>query len=210
MTWALVLALALAAFVALVWLLRVPRAGWEALGAALLLGIAGYAFQGRPAQPGAPKEPATSLSDGSALIKARQELATGQQGANRWLIIADAMARNGRYGDAAEILRGAVADNPQDAEAWIALGNALVAHAEGNLSPAALSAYRRAIAAAPNHPGPPFFMGLALAQGGRLAEGRAMWAELLARSPADAPWRADLEQRLQRLDAFIAQQSAAR
>jgi cytochrome c-type biogenesis protein CcmH/NrfG len=29
---------------------------------------------------------------------------------------------------------------------------------------------------------------------------------LLARSPADAPWRADLEQQIARLDAFIASQ----
>jgi cytochrome c-type biogenesis protein CcmH len=30
---------------------------------------------------------------------------------------------------------------------------------------------------------------------------------LLARSPKDAPWRADLAERLQRLDAFIAMQA---
>ena len=54
----------------------------------------------------------------------------------------------------------------------------------------------------------PESLGLAMAQSGRLAEARGLWAELLARSPADAPWRADLEQRLQKLDAFIAQNQA--
>ncbi|MEY4239135.1 MAG: hypothetical protein RL339_1736, partial [Pseudomonadota bacterium] len=81
-------------------------------------------------------------------------------------------------------------------------------HAEGNLTPAALYAYGRAAQADPAHPGPPFFLGLALAQSGKLAEARGLWAELLGRSPKDAPWRQDLAERLQRLDAFIAMQAA--
>jgi cytochrome c-type biogenesis protein CcmH len=63
--------------------------------------------------------------------------------------------------------------------------------------------------AAPNSAGPPFFLGLAMIQSGRLGEGRAMWADLLARSPADAPWRADLEKRLGELDGFVASQAGA-
>jgi hypothetical protein len=34
-----------------------------------------------------------------------------------------------------------------------------------------------------------------------------LWADLLERSPVTAPWRADLQARLERLDAFIATQS---
>lgn len=208
MIWALIAALALAALAALIVLLKVPRAGWEAIGAALLLGIAGYALQGSPGQSGAPKANADAASDGSAMIAARQALASAPGQANRWMVIGDALARNGRYADAARMMLGAVEDDPDNAEAWLGLANMLVSHAEGNLTPAALHAYRRAAAAAPEQPGPPFFLGLAMAQSGRLAEGRALWAELLARTPADAPWRADLALRLGRLDAFIAQQGA--
>ena len=43
-------------------------------------------------------------------------------------------------------------------------------------------------------------MGMALAQSGRLAEARTIWAELLARAPAQAGYRADLEARLARID----------
>ena len=210
MSWIVVIGLAALAFAAAAGPLKVPRSGWEAIGAALLLGIAGYALQGRPQQRGAPK-PASErvMSDGAALVTARQELrSTSGSGANSWLVIGDALARNGRYADAARILQGAVRQNPQDPDGWLALGNALVGHAEGTLSPAALYAYRRAAAADPEHPGPPFFLGLALAQTGRLGEARAMWAELLARSPNDAPWRADLALRLNRLDQFIAANGA--
>ena len=210
MSWIVVIGLAALAFAAAAGPLKVPRSGWEAIGAALLLGIAGYALQGRPQQRGAPK-PASErvMSDGAALVTARQELrSTSGSGANSWLVIGDALARNGRYADAARILQGAVRQNPQDPDGWLALGNALVGHAEGTLSPAALYAYRRAAAADPEHPGPPFFLGLALAQTGRLGEARAMWAELLARSPNDAPWRADLALRLDRLNQFIAANGA--
>lgn len=208
MTWIVVIALALAAFAALMLVFKAPKQGREAIGAALLVGLAGFAWQASPAQPGAPKEAAERpQASGAALVAARKALDSGNVApADRWTVVADAFSRNGQFAEAAGVVLGTVEKDPGNADAWLALANNLVAHAEGNLSPAALYAYRRAAMADPQHPGPPFFMGLALAQSGRLAEGRAVWAELLARSPAQAPWRADLAKRLADLDAFIARQ----
>ena len=210
MGWAVAFGLALAAFAALVWVFKAPRQGWEAIGAALLVGLAGFAFQASPAQPGAPKL-AEQRADtaGKALVEARRRLASegGAVAVNRWVVIADALSRNGQYADAAAVVLGAVEQEPGNADAWLALANNLTAHGEGNLTPAALHAYEQAARAAPQDPGPPFFLGLALASGGKLAEGRAVWVDLLARSPADAPWRDDLKARLERLDGFIAAQS---
>lgn len=207
MTWLVVIGLALVVFGAMAFILRVPRSGWEVIGAAVLLGIAGYAFQGRPAQPGSPRAPAEKAAAGSAgAIAERQKLAQGDPTASKHLVIADALARHGQYGDAAEVLRGAVEQDPANAEGWLAMGNALVAHAEGTISPAAIYAYGRAARAAPDSAGPSFFLGMALIQSGRLGEGRAQWADLLARSPAQAPWRGDLEKRLSELDSFMARQ----
>ena len=62
---------------------------------------------------------------------------------------------------------------------------------------------------APDSPGPPFFLGLALAQSGRLDDARALWFDLLQRSPADAPWRAGLQERLGQLDALIGRRNQA-
>jgi cytochrome c-type biogenesis protein CcmH len=208
MSWILALMLALIVLVALI-LLRVPRAGWEAIAAALLLGIAGYGLQGSPNLMGSPRTPAQSLGgDPAALVAERQKLA-GAAGtaANRHLIIADALARNRRFGDAAEVLRGAVAKNPGDGEAWLAMANALVEHADGMLTPASLYAYQQSTRAAPGNPAPPYFLGLALAQSGRLAEARAIWAQLLGAAPAQAPWRAELAEKLGRLDELIARQA---
>ncbi len=209
MSWLIALGMAAVCFAALLLVFKVPRRGWEALGAALLLGLAGYVLQAS-GQPGAPKAAALPRSeDGKALVEARQQLRNGppQQG-NSWLVIADAQVRNGRYGDASTILLGAVEQNPKDTESWLALGIALVSHAEGKLSPAALYAFRQASAADPAAPGPPFFLGLALAQNGRLDEGRTLWANLLKAAPADAPWRTELQARIASLEAYIASQRA--
>ncbi len=208
MIWVFVLALALLSFVLAAFVLKAPRSGWEAIGAALFVGIAGYALQGSPGEPGSPTKAAEAPGqNGAALVAARQAMSGGQGQGQRLLIIADGLARQGQFGDAAGILRGAVAANPRDGDAWLGLANALVGHAGGTLSPAALMAFQRAADIAPESPGPPFFLGLALAQSGQLAEARRIWGELVARTPPGAPWRADLEQRLTALDAALARQA---
>ncbi len=208
MTWVLILIIALVVLGLMIFVLKLPRTGWEITAAALLFGISGYALQGHPGQPGAPQAPVENakLAD-QTLIKERQQMGAAFGQGQSWLILADALTRQGQFGAASEILRKAIAKSPNDADLWVALGNALVGHTDGVMTPAAQFAFQKAANIAPDHPGPPFFMGLALAQTGRLAEARSLWAELLARSPADAPYRADLQERLQRLDSMIAEQA---
>ncbi|WP_454796878.1 tetratricopeptide repeat protein [Novosphingobium lindaniclasticum] len=211
MTWVFVALLAIVSFVLIVFVFKAPRGGREAIAAALMLGIAGYAAQGRPGEPGAPKEAAEAQDTeaGEFFVEARGKLSReGIPTSNRWVVISDGLARNGHYIDAAGLLRGAIEDDPRNSEGWLALGNVLVAHSEGVLTPASLYAYRQAGAADPKAPGPPYFLGLAMAQSGKLPEARALWADLLEHAPADAGWRGPLAQQLQRLDAFIASQSS--
>jgi cytochrome c-type biogenesis protein CcmH len=212
MTWLWAILLGLAAMGIVLLLMRrmgAASAGWEAIGAALLLGIAGYGLQASPDLPGAPKQPVERITGNPQAIVAERKSLDGETATpgNNWVVVADAFARQGQYADAAGVLLGAIENDSKDVDAWLALGNALVGHAEGILSPAALYAYRAAAQAAPDHPGPPFFLGLAMAQSGRFAEARALWADVLERSPPDAPWRADLQERLDRLDSLIARQA---
>jgi cytochrome c-type biogenesis protein CcmH len=206
-TWVFVLALALGAFLLMNWLVRKPRSGRAALGAALLLGIAGYASQSHPQLAGSPTAAREKVGGDPGEVAARQKLSATPAGRDKWLVIADAFARNGQFADAATVLRGSVEKDPKNSDAWLAMANALVSHADQRLSPAAILAFRRAQNAAPDNPGPPFFLGLALAQSGRLQEGRAIWAELLARTPQGAPWRADLTDKVGQLDRFIAERA---
>ncbi|HQS95229.1 MAG: cytochrome C biosynthesis protein [Novosphingobium sp. 17-62-19] len=210
MTWVIVLLIAAVAFGAMAFALKMPRAGWELTGAALLVGIAGYALQGMPNMPGAPKAPVENKrAADEALIKQRQQMGDGFAKGASWMILADGLARQGQFGASAEVLRKGTQQFPQDADLWVSLGNALVGHSDGLITPAAQFAFQKAASIDPAHPGPPFFMGLALAQSGRLPDARAVWAELLERSPTDAPWRADLAARIQRIDSMLAMTDGA-
>ncbi|GGD89589.1 hypothetical protein GCM10011515_06540 [Tsuneonella deserti] len=205
MTFLPIILLAAVAFVVAVFVLRLPRTGWALFGAALLFGLAGYALQGSPGQAGAPKAAIPEAADaGVALVEARREL-FGPAPPSRFVTVADGFARRGQFADAAGILRASLEKNPGDAEAWLALANALVENAEGQLTPAAVFAFGKAEQVDPESPGPGFFLGVALINSGRPVEARQLWADMLARAPADAPWRAGLKERLDRLDVLIAQ-----
>lgn len=209
MGWAIAIVLAVLIFAALVFGLKLPRGGRELAAAALLIGLAGYALQGKPREAGSPTAPReTEASGQAALLAARQAMdARFGEGRNR-LITADALARAGQFATAAELLRASVRQDPDDPDLWLALGNALVGHANGLITPAALYAFQRAADIAPDHPGPPFFTGLALAQSGQFDDARAIWRELIERpGNDDAPWRSDLTARIARLDAMIAMQN---
>jgi cytochrome c-type biogenesis protein CcmH len=205
MSFAPILLLAALAFAFAVLALRLPRTGWTLLGAALLFGLAGYALQGSPGQSGAPKAPAVDpSSSGPELVEARRAI-YGPAPPSRFVTVADGFARRGQFADAAGILRGSLAKDPDDPEARLALANALLEHAGGQLTPATIYAYEQAERADPGQPGPGFFLGVALIRSGRLQQARGLWAEMLEKAPADAPWREGLKERLDRLDSLIAQ-----
>jgi len=204
MSWLIVVPLALAAFALAARAFRLGRQLWTTLLAALAVGLAGPDL---PADPRAAPPADETTQWGS--VEARKEMISARyrSGSDR-LLIADAMSRQGQFADAAVLLRGAIEQNARDAEAWLALGNALVEHAEGALTPAALFAYRRAAEEAPQSAAPGYFLGLALIRQGRIAQAREIWQATLASSAGDGAPAALLAERAGRLDALLAQAQA--
>ncbi len=203
--WIAVLALALAAFALAISLLRLPRQGYALFAAALLFGLAGYAWQGSPGQPASPKAPAADIAQsGEAMVDARRALFDETRPKPDYLMLSDGFARRGQFDEAAGMLRRGLNDNPDHLEGWLALAMALTGHADGYVTPAAEFAYGKARAIDPANPGPDFFLGTALLQTGQVRDARAAWARLLERSPDEAPWRGEIEMRLARLDQMIA------
>lgn len=200
MIWLWVMLAALVTIAALFVLGKLPAAARPLAAAAVMLGMAGYALQGSPSLPGkpvaAPEEPE---GFGDVIADQRQGMADRFGPAAQWLGMSDGFARTGKTELAAKTLEKGLARYPDNVDLWVGLGNALTAHGGGMMSPAAALAFDEAARRDPAHPAPPFFAGLALAQGGDLKGAEAVWSELLARSPADAPWRADLEMRLAQL-----------
>lgn len=207
MNWLPILALATLAFLAAATVLRLPRAGFTLLGAALLFGLAGYALQGSPDAPASPGRPSVddAARTGELMVQARRELFDASRLPSRFLVTSDAYARRGDHLRAAGFAESAVEDNPGDIEAWTALGNALTEHAAGQLTPAAIHAYGQAARRAPAAPAPLYFLGLGLLRSGQPERARAIWSDLLDQAPADAPWRPALAERLARLDDMMAQ-----
>lgn len=210
MTWLVAIALALVAFALGAFVFGVARRGWTTFAAALTLGLAGYALQASPGLPGAPAAGKRVPDEVDwAFVDARKEMvATGDRSGSNQIIVADGFARRGQYASAAALLRDAVRQNPNDAEAWLALGNALVEHADGALTQPALLAYRRSAELQPAAVGPGYFLGFALIRQGRLVEARNVWAATLETASEDAAGREALAERLARLDQLIANGSA--
>ena len=198
---AILLLLAIAAFAAVFRFGRLDSAGVQLLVAGLFLASAGYAWQGRPGLAGSPKRAraAQQLPD-SPFTQTRQAMLGRFDTADRWLTISEGFQRRGDTRGAAGVIRSALREHPDNAVLWLGYADALVTHARGLITPAAELAFQRSIALAPKHPAPRFFLGLALAQSGRLDEGARIWRDLLDSAPADASWRPMVEQQLQLLE----------
>jgi len=179
---------------------RLDRNGLQFLASALLLAMAGYAWQGSPGLAGSPKRAgAEERVPDSLFTQMRPDLLGRFDNADRWLRMAEAYQRDGDTESGAKMIRQALKQHPRDVDLWVGYGNALVIHADGMMNPAAQLAFQRAAQIAPDHPGPKFFFGLALAQSGRFDEAERIWTELLATAPPSANWRAAIERQLEAL-----------
>ena len=206
MSWLPVILLAALTFGAAVVLLRVRRTGWTLLGATLLFGLAGYALQGSPGLPSSPTLAAeTQALDGNLLVSARREYFDTAQLPSRWILTGDGFARQGDFERAAGFYRSATQENPQDLEAWLALGIGLVEHAEGNLTPPALFAFERAQVLDETNGGARYFLGLSWLRVGEPERTLELWGEALTNAPEDAPWREPLALRIMGLRAMLEQ-----
>ncbi|WP_374942189.1 tetratricopeptide repeat protein [Sphingomonas sp.] len=203
---ALVLIAGLAA--AALWLLGIAGPLWRLVGAAAMLGAAGYAWQGSPTLAGHPVAADSQRTEvDPGLVAFRAAIMPGEPGDAAVLSTADRRLQDGDAGQAARVLLAAIAERPRDAALWTALGTTLAAHDAQTLSPSARFAFARAFRLAPDSPGPPFFLGLVQVQAGEIAAARPAWQQALALTPQGAPWRADIAERLTMVDQFLAMQS---
>lgn len=186
---------------------RIPRMSWELTAAAVLLGLAGYAWQGSPGLPGQPKMASASTDRGQfdeQLAERRRGMAERYGKAGQWLMLSDGLGRQGKTKEAANVLLAGLKQTPDDPNLWLGLGNALIAHAGGVVSPSADFAYRRAMTLDPDAPAPPYFYGLALVRAGQLQAAKELWAPLAARAPEGSEIKAELELSIARIDAMLA------
>lgn len=179
------------------WRSVVDKALLQVIAAGLMIGVAGYAWQGNPGLAGSPRaETSPEELPENVFGAMRDEMLGRFTAASTWLTIGDSYLRRGDTRSAVGIIRSGIRQNPDDAFLWTGLGNALVLHARGLMTPAADLAYARAAQLAPDHPAPRFFYGLSLAQGGRFEDAERVWHALAATDLPEGMWRTQIEGRL--------------
>lgn len=205
--WLILTALLVGSFALLV-VARVAKPLWGFVGAGLMLGAAGYAWQGRPELPGTPRAAHRETEPVDIAADDLRDAIWGRFTYDyAYAVAADGLARAGATQAAVNAVLGGLQGNPQSARLWTRLGTAILAHDGGRvLSPAAKLAFAQGIAKAPDHPGPYFYYGMALIQTGDLPDAKRAWLAALKRARPDAPYRVDLATRLVLLDRLMAMQ----
>ncbi|KRR15400.1 cytochrome C biogenesis protein [Bradyrhizobium lablabi] len=116
-----------------------------------------------------------------------------------WTVLAPVLARLGRYDDAVRAYRNSITHAGDSAERRSDLGEALAGAAGGVVTAEAKAEFERAVAQNADDPKANYFLGLAAEQDGRQADAAAIWQGMLAKSPADAPWRPLIQAALARV-----------
>jgi len=176
------------------------------LAAALLVPLAAGALYGRLGAPGLPDQPIQArapdpATPGMAQIRAmvdglEQRLRADGSKVEDWIMLGRSRLVLGDAPAAAEALRTARRLAPERPAIAVALGEALIAAAGGVVTPEAVAQLDGLKAG--DDPRPAFYLALADLQAGDPHKAIAGWRELLATSPPEAPWRAQVEQALRR------------
>ena len=190
----------------LAWFVRGSKGLWQIGAAAVLLGMTGYALQGRPSAPSSPGKPVTgSEVAATQLVDIRADMDQSFGGAKRWLITADSFAKQGEYAVAASYIQSGLRSDPKNADLWSALGLQLMLASDGQLSAPAELAFDKARAIRPNYPAPYYFVGLVRMLSGDLDGAILLWEKTLSLATPNAKWKGVLESQLQAAKALQAQ-----
>lgn len=204
MGWAM-LALIAATAAALLAVLRVPRPLWALAGAFLMIGAAGYAWQGQPDLAAQPVAADAAKLPVEPTYREMRDALYGRFGAESFYFgVSDSQLAAGDPTFAAGVLTSGLRAFPNDVALWSELGNVIALHDGRAVSPAAAFAFERAMTLSPRHPGPPYFYGYALVRSGEFAKARPYWARALALTAPNASFRPAIAARLAVLDGALA------
>jgi cytochrome c-type biogenesis protein CcmH len=170
-----------------------------------LLAVSLYLVLGSPNLPGQPLAARIAAAQaGSSLagLVARVEAHLGQNpdDGRGWEVLAPVYVRLQRYDDAVKARRNAIRLLGDTAERESALGEALLAAADGVVTADAKTAFEQAVKLDAADVKARFFLGLAAEQDGKRAEAARMWRDLLTHAPEGAPWIGLVRQSLARIE----------
>jgi cytochrome c-type biogenesis protein CcmH len=180
---------------------RHRRAAGIAIVIVPLVALTLYLKLGSPNIPGQSafaraNDSADDRSIASLVNQVEDHLARNPSDGAGWEVLAPVYLRLGRFSDAVNARKKAIALNGDSPVRESDLGEALVAAADGVVTDEAKRAFQRAVAGDAHNPKARYFIGLSDEQDGNRDEAAKEWRALLEDAPADAPWkdlvRADL------------------
>lgn len=189
--------------------------GWRravavlALVALPLLALGVYARLGSPGLGDVPlaqrvAAPSSAQPMDVLVAKVEAHLEKNPTDGRGWAVLAPVLAKLGRFEDSVRAYRNALSYDADTAERRADLGEAIAAGAGGVVTAEAIAEFERAVALDPNEVKGRFFLGLAAEQDGRATDAAAIWRDMLAKAPADAPWRPLLQTSLARVGGVAA------
>lgn len=158
--------------------------------------------RGDPTEAAAPHGSA-ELAAAADKIKAHLETTPGDL--KGWTLLGRTLASLGRFPEARDAYRHAIALAPGDTALHAELGEVLVLAAQGTVTQEATAEFARA----PNDPRARYYAAEAALQRGDPAAAKAKLQALLTSAPADASWRQSVAERLAELSANTAPANAA-
>jgi cytochrome c-type biogenesis protein CcmH len=198
-----------------------------ALGLAAMVAVAGaamYASMGQPelagaaapagapaaASAAAPVPDAAAQGEVNQLVAGlEQKMQANPNDPEGWRMLGWSYFQTGRYGDAAKAYARAIALKPDGEGYQSAYGEALVQEAGGQITPAAAAAFEKAAAQDGADARARYFLAVRKAEQGDRKGAIEDMLRLVADSPADAPWRAVIQQTAQAAGIDIAARLAA-
>jgi len=123
------------------------------------------------------------------VVQVEQHLEKNPTDGRGWNVLAPVLVRLGRFDDAVRAYRNSLTYNGESSERRADLGEAIAAAAGGVVTAEAKTEFERAHGLNADDPKANYFLGLAAEQDGRKDDAANIWRSLLAKAPADAPWR---------------------
>lgn len=170
-------------------------AGLIALGAGGVAMLRGPDTPPPPAVP-PPAEPSQQPSVEDVIAKLEAKLAEKPDDAEGWRMLGWSYFQTERYAEAATALKKATKLDPDHAETWSFLGEALVlaSKEEGRMPRDAKAAFDKAIKLDPKDARARYFQAVAMDLSGRHRQAINAWFDLLEDTPADAPYAEDIRE----------------
>ncbi len=194
-----------------------PTAGAEhrrracALAALVLLPLGAaalYLLLGSPLLPGQPQAarrdaPVEERSIETLVMRVERHLEANPDDGRGWEVVSPVYMRLGRFDDAVKARRNVLRLLGANAAREADLGEALAGAANGVVTAEANAAFQRALQFDASDFRSRYFIGLSAEQDGRRKVAAAIWSELLAEAPSDAPWVGLVRELLARVDATV-------